>query len=150
MAAMALSGLLATLLIYRAGPRQEESSASPAVENPFRLRSALLFGAMFAATTLLVRGSHQVLGATGTLLAAGLSGLADVDAISIALARGATAATLAQATLGVTIAFASNNLFKAIVAIVNGGGRFRLQVPLALLAMSAVGVVVAILTATLF
>ena len=99
---------------------------------------------------LLVRGSREVLGNTGTLLAAGLSGLADVDAISIALARNVQADTLDQAAVGITIALASNNLFKAAVAIVNGAGRFRRLVPVALVAMSAVGVVVAILTATLF
>jgi uncharacterized membrane protein (DUF4010 family) len=150
MAAMALTGLLATLVLYRAGPHHEGSSSRSVVENPFRLRSALLFGAIFAATMLLVRGSRQVLGTTGTLLAAGLSGLADVDAISIALARGEQSDRLDQASLGVIIASASNNLFKATVAMVNGAGRFRHQVPLALLAISTVGVVVAVLTATLF
>lgn len=149
-AAMALTGILATLLLYRTGPRQHASPGPSSVENPFRLRSALLFGAIFAATMLLVRGSRQVLGNTGTLLAAGLSGLADVDAISIALARNVQADTIDQAAVGITIALASNNLFKAAVAIVNGAGRFRRLVPVALLAMSAVGVVVAILTATLF
>jgi uncharacterized membrane protein (DUF4010 family) len=150
MAAMALTGLLATLVLYRAGPHQEGNSGRSSVANPFRLRSALLFGAIFAATMLLVRGSRQVLGTTGTLLAAGLSGLADVDAISIALARGGQSDTLDHASLGIIIASASNNLFKATVAIVNGAGRFRRQVPLALLAISTVGVVVAVLTATLF
>lgn len=150
MAAMALTGILATLLLYRVSPRPDGNSGRCSVENPFRLRSALLFGAIFAATMLLVRGSRQVLGTTGTLLAAGLSGVADVDAISIALARGTQSDTLDQAALGIIIASASNNLFKAVVAIVNGAGRFRRQVPFALLAISTVGVVVAILTATLF
>ena len=150
MAAMAATGLLATLILHRTAPRHDVDPGRAPVENPFRLRSALLFGAIFAATLLLVRGSRQLLGATGTLLAAGLSGLADVDAISIALARGAQPDTLNQATLGIIIACASNNLFKSIAAITNGAGHFRRQVPLALLALSAIGMVVALLTATLF
>jgi len=149
LAAMALTGILATLFLYRGGRHQDGDSGQPSVENPFRLRSALLFGAIFAATMLLVRGSRELLGATGTLVAAALSGVADVDAISIALARGVQPETLDQAALGIIIATASNNLFKAGVAIVNGAGRFRRQVPLALLAISAAGVVVAILTTKL-
>jgi uncharacterized membrane protein (DUF4010 family) len=149
MAAMVVTGILAALLLHRAGPRHDGNSGQPSVENPFRLRSALLFGAIFAATMLLVRGSRELLGTTGTLAAAALSGLADVDAISIALARGVQPDTVDQAALGIIIATASNNLFKAAVAIVNGAGRFRRQVPLALLAMSAAGILVAIVTASL-
>jgi hypothetical protein len=111
-----------TLLLRRAAPPRDGPAGRPSAENPFRLRPALLFGAIFAATMLLVRGSQQLLGATGTMLAAGLSGFADVDAISIALARGARPDTLDQAALGIVIASACNNLFKSGVAVANGAG----------------------------
>jgi uncharacterized membrane protein (DUF4010 family) len=150
LAAMAAAGIAATLLLRRAGPRQPGQSGHAAFENPFRLRSALVFGAIFAATMLLVRGSQVLLGSTGTLLAAGLSGLADVDAISIALTRGTQPDGLDQPALGIIIALASNNLFKAGVAVVNGAGRFRRDVPLALLTMSAAGIGIAIVTAVAF
>jgi len=149
LAAMVATGVVATLILRRGGPSDEGKVARPPVANPFRLRSALLFGAMFAATTLLVRAGRELLGTEGTWLAAGLSGLADVDAVALALARGTTDDGRAHAALGVIIALASNNLFKSGIAVLNGAGRFRREVPMALAAVSAVGISVAIVTARL-
>jgi len=152
---MVMTGVLATVVLGRASARQQKpSERRPSVENPFRLRSALLFGLVFTATTLLVRASRELLGTAGTLIAAGLSGLVDVDAPAIALARGARGGDLGhsvgQAVLGIVIAASSNNVFKSGIAAVQGAGRFRRDVPLALLAMSAAGIALTILTTALF
>jgi uncharacterized membrane protein (DUF4010 family) len=88
---------------------------------------------------LLVRGSQALFGEKGTLLAAVLSGFVDVDAISLAIARQARPASAGSAVLGIVVAVASNNLFKAGVAVTTGAGRFRRDVPLALVAMNVAG-----------
>ena len=111
--------------------------------NPFSLRSAITFGLLFAFILLLVKAADVWLGDKGTFLAALLAGLVDVDAISIALARSARGDHTTSAVLGIVLACASNNLFKAGIAVFAGGGAFRRNVALTLLAMAAAGVAVA-------
>jgi uncharacterized membrane protein (DUF4010 family) len=138
---MAFTGAALALLLARsAAGRRDPNTAAPSLKNPFSSRAALVFGALFAGTLLLVRASQEWLGAKGTLLAAALSGLVDVDAISIALARTSDGGAAAGPALaGIVIACASNNLFKAGVAVVAGAGRFRVLVAVALAAMSLAG-----------
>lgn len=56
-------------------------------ENPFHLKPALIFGAIFAVILLLSRYSLEFYGDSGILVSAGLSGLADVDAITLSVGR---------------------------------------------------------------
>ena len=115
--------------------------------NPFSLRSALLFGAIFAGVLLLVKASEVWLGAKGTWLAALISGVVDVDAVTIAVARGAEADRASAAVTGIVVASISNGLFKAGAAVVGGAGRFRRDVAVALVAMAVAGGVAAALIA---
>jgi uncharacterized membrane protein (DUF4010 family) len=141
--AMGLVGLLVALLLRR-GAAHPESTAGRQLDNPFSLRSAMLFGAIFAGALLLVRWSQTLFGSTGTLIAALLSGFVDVDAVSIALARGARPDIATAAVAGIVIACVSNNVFKTAVAVVSGAGSFRKNVALGLTTMSAVGGMVAL------
>ena len=86
----------------------------------------------------------------GTLIAAGVSGLVDVDAVSLALARGAETIGLDEATVGIVIACASNNLFKAGIGVARGAGRFRRDFACALAAMTLAGAAAAALTLHFF
>jgi uncharacterized membrane protein (DUF4010 family) len=144
--AMAMVGLLVTLMLRR-GAARPESAPGRELSNPFSLRSAMIFGAVFAGALLLVRGSQALFGNTGTLIAALVSGFVDVDAVSIALARGARPDGIGPAVAGIVIACVSNNVFKTVVAVVSGAGSFRKNVALGLTAMSAVGGLVTLLLA---
>jgi uncharacterized membrane protein (DUF4010 family) len=144
--AMALVGLTFVLLFWR-GSEPAAPRAAPEHANPFSLRSALLFGAIFAGVLLLVKASDVWLGARGTWLAALLSGLVDVDAVALALARGAGTEGASAAVTGIVVACISNNLFKAGAAIAGGAGRFRRDVAVALVAMAVAGGVAAALLA---
>jgi len=137
--AMAVTGAGAALLLGRRKRASAKPAGGASFENPFSLRAALIFGALFAGTLLLVRASQAWLGARGMFLAAGLSGLVDVDAISIALARGAGPGAAGRVVVAIVIATISNNLFKAGIAVVTGRGRFRMQVAIALGVMAAAG-----------
>jgi uncharacterized membrane protein (DUF4010 family) len=155
--AMILVGLAAVFVFHRLGSRRATGAAAAKQEqenkrgfnNPFCLRSAITFGLLFAAIVLLVRASEAWLGARGTLLAALLAGLVDVDAITVALSRQAHAEALGATTLAIIAACASNNLFKAGTAVFVGKGRFRPAAAGSLLAMAAVGVAAAGLLAAL-
>jgi uncharacterized membrane protein (DUF4010 family) len=144
--AMAVVGLFFVLLLWR-GSAPAAPRAAPTHANPFSLRSAVLFGAIFAGVLLLVKASDVWLGARGTWLAALLSGLVDVDAVTLALARGAGPEGASAAVTGIVVACISNNLFKAGAAFAGGAGRFRRDVPVALVAMAVAGGVVAALLA---
>ena len=72
-----------------------------------------------------------------------LSGFVDVDAVSIALARGARQGSVAAPAAGIVLACISNNVFKSAVALFSGAGSFRRRVALGLTLMSAVGGLVA-------
>jgi uncharacterized membrane protein (DUF4010 family) len=142
--AMAVTGLLYAFVLRRgASERPEEHSSARKLSNPFSLRSAIAFGALFAGALLLVRGCQALFGSKGTLIAALLSGFIDVDAVSIALAREAVPETVGAAATGIVIACASNNLFKSLVAVVTGAGSFRRLAAVGLTTMSVVGGAVA-------
>jgi uncharacterized membrane protein (DUF4010 family) len=143
--AMAAVGLGFVLFLWRRSLPDAPRGAPPAHANPFSLRSAIVFGAIFAGVLLLVKASDVWLGAKGTWLAALLSGLVDVDAITVAIARGADGTGAAVAVTGIVVACISNNLFKAGAAIAGGAGPFRRDVAVALTGMAVVGGVAAAL-----
>ncbi len=154
--AMIVVGLAAVFLFHRAGRgasqdegKSKDSDGKRAFSNPFSLRSAITFGLLFAAILLLVRASEAWLGSRGTFLAALLSGLVDVDAITVALSRQAGRGNLPTITLAIVAACASNNLFKAGTAVFVGAGRFRGAAAACLLAMAVAGVAAAVVLAAL-
>jgi uncharacterized membrane protein (DUF4010 family) len=145
--AMAAIGLGFVLFFRRGSEPAAQRKAAPAHSNPFSLRSALVFGAIFAGVLLLVKACDVWLGAKGTWLAALLSGLVDVDAINVALARDSATVGASRAVTGIVVACISNSLFKAGAAVVGGAGPFRRDVAIALVAMAAAGGVAAALLA---
>jgi uncharacterized membrane protein (DUF4010 family) len=116
MAAMTLvGGVVALGILWRYyGATEPELELS----NPFRLRPALLFGALFAAVLLVSKQVSLTYGAEGVYATAFVSGLADVDAIAISLARLAAEGSISEtvATTGIVIAAVANTLVKAGIA----------------------------------
>ena len=95
------------------------------LSNPFRLRPALLFGAIFAAVLLISEYANQWFGASGVYVTAFFSGLADVDAMTITLSQLAAEGTVSTevATTGIVIAAIANTFVKAALAWVLGSYR---------------------------
>lgn len=109
------------------------------ITNPLELASALKMAALITAVMLAARLLRQQFGDAGVLATAGLSGIADVDAIVISMARMAMGvidpALAAQAIL---LATAVNTLAKALLAAWTGGGKLGLRVGLvSILAVAA-------------
>ncbi len=81
--------------------------------NPLALQSALFFGVILAVIMLLSHALSQWFGDTGTLILAALSGITDVDAISLALGRQSTGyLDVNTAALGILIAASVNTIVK--------------------------------------
>ncbi|HKJ58623.1 MAG TPA: MgtC/SapB family protein [Halobacteriales archaeon] len=85
------------------------------VENPFRLGPALLFGVLFGVVLLASEYASVRLGASGVYATAFVSGLADVDAITLSLSALAADGSVAPdvATAGIVLAAVANTLVKA-------------------------------------
>ncbi|WP_114766886.1 MgtC/SapB family protein [Vibrio rhodolitus] len=81
--------------------------------NPLALQSALFFGVVLAVIMLLSHALSDWFGNAGTLILAALSGITDVDAISLALGRQSTQTLSVQtAALGIFIAASVNTIVK--------------------------------------
>lgn len=108
---------------------------------PFDLGTALGFGAFLAVMAVLVPAAKQWLGTSGIYVLSAVSGLADVDAIVISLARlhGADGlpTTVAVAALG--LATAANMVTKAGIAWTTGGAQFGKPVVIGYLIAMACG-----------
>ena len=103
----------------------------PEQGNPTELKSALVFGCLYAVILLAVAAVQERSGSGGLYLVAALSGLTDVDAITLSTAALVKAERLTAATgwRVILVAALSNLLFKygVIVAL----GHRRLWLPLA-------------------
>lgn len=139
---------VATVVAYGAGTllmRGTSGSTTTPVRfrNPFEFGIALKFGMLLAVVIVLVRGFQAWLGEPGIYPVAVLSGLADVDAITISLARMSVESLSATAaSLGVVIAAASNTVAKVGLTAVFAGRTIVIPVTLALGASLAAGMVV--------
>jgi uncharacterized membrane protein (DUF4010 family) len=144
--AMAVVGGVAAIWLARSSA-EEPLAPTGHIANPFSLRAALSFGILFALILMLVRAAQEYLGAGGSYGAAALSGVADVDAVTIAFSRlGRGSDGWRTPAAAVTLAAVVNTLVKLGLAVGFGAGRFRLKVALALavvaLSGAAVGAVV--------
>jgi uncharacterized membrane protein (DUF4010 family) len=126
---MAVIGGAAGWLLVRSA--RESRGGESKLGNPFSLKSALTFGAIYALIQLLVKAAQTYAGAAGVYVAAALSGIADVDAITIALIRSGPG-DWRVAAFGVSLALVVNTLFKLGLAVAFGTAEFRLRVSTAL------------------
>lgn len=137
--------LVGALLIWR----YERSAAAPDVEldlsNPFSVTPALKFGALFAVILFVTELANRYLGIEGLYVASAVSGLGNVSAIALSVARlvAADDLALASATTAIMIAIAANMVTKVVLAWTNGtreltfwmGGGVATMVATAILAL---------------
>ncbi len=135
---MGLLVYLPALVYWRAHPRKQ-SGVTWLLKNPLEMSSALGFGLLLALVLLLGKALKNWFGEGSVLALAAASGVADVDAITLSLARmSGDDLTLRVAVIGVVIAAAVNNVTKAGMAVSIGGRDFGWRIGLPLVA-SAIG-----------
>jgi len=143
--ALALLPLASAGLLLRRGRGASPDASGLALRNPLQLGSAVVFALVLGALFVLTRGAHAWLGDAGVYLLAVISGLGDVDALSLSLARDVRAGVLepAVAARGVTLAAVVNTAVKSGLAAAVGGRELAAPVALALgpalLAAAALG-----------
>ncbi len=78
---------LGTALLCLAHARNRMPDDVPPHSNPAQMKAALIFGALYAAVMFLVAAARDLVGDAGILTVAALSGLTDMDAITLSSAR---------------------------------------------------------------
>jgi uncharacterized membrane protein (DUF4010 family) len=109
-----------------------EDESLPGPRNPAELRTALVFGVVYALVLLATALVKEHFGSKGLYFVAGTSGLADMDAIAISISRqlfghGVDANNAWRLLL---VASMTNLIFKSVVSAVLGERRFALTMAL--------------------
>ncbi|MFP4598970.1 MAG: MgtC/SapB family protein [Persicimonas sp.] len=122
-------------------PADEDAEDELDITNPFRLGPAIKFGLLFVLIIGVVHLAREYFGSSGTYVAALVSGLADADAISIAVARMAESGELSMvvATRAIVIAILANSFVKAGISAFLGSRKLGLYVTAGLLPMLICG-----------
>ena len=143
---MLLTMLPALLVWYRV---RRHSGQLPEQENPTQLKSAVVFGLMYALVLLALAAAreYEYFDGGGLYLVAAISGLTDMDAITLSTARMVSDETPLPPRVGwqlIIVAALANLFFKA--ALIGGLGNRRLLRQIAMLfAVPLVGGVVLLL-----
>lgn len=142
--AMTVLGVAVAAVLYRRGAT--EIDVDTEIENPFRLRPALFFGAVFAVVLIVSEYAHAWLGASGVYVTAFVSGLADVDAITLTLSRLASEGEISPtvAATGIVIGAIANTMVKAGLAWLLGTRDLAQLVTVVFVIVSAAGIVVVV------
>jgi uncharacterized membrane protein (DUF4010 family) len=112
---MSLAGYAMAWWHWR-GSAATAGSQTIVLNNPVEIAAALQFGAILAGIMLLTKALQAYLGTPGLFLLSAVSGLADVDAISLSLARLVPAELRpGLAAAGIILAVGVNTLVKAVL-----------------------------------
>ena len=121
MAGAVASGLIAAVLVGGHVQQTAGQSSDFVMRNPFEIGEVLRFGALLAVVMAAVALARQAYGDGGLFGVAAISGLADVDALTLSAAR--LDVPLTVAADAILIATAVNTLAKTAYAGYAGGAR---------------------------
>ncbi|WP_287884672.1 MULTISPECIES: MgtC/SapB family protein [Paracoccus] len=135
-AAVVMAGGAAAILLRR---RQAQAGPVLPINNPLAVGTALKIAGFIAAVLLAAEILRRQYGDVGVLIIAAISGIADVDAVSISMARlGGGDLAVPVAAQAILIAVAVNTVSKAVLAGLVGGRRIGITVAgLSALALAA-------------
>ncbi len=134
----AIAGGLVALFYWR---RDRKANAEITLGNPMELKPALMFAVFLAAILVVSRFALDRFGDTGFYVVAAVSGLADLDALTLSAAAEANAGALAVAAAGagVLIAIAANMIVKGGMSLAIAGAGAGLRVALGFALIAAAG-----------
>ncbi|MCK9534270.1 MAG: MgtC/SapB family protein [Pseudomonas sp.] len=131
---MTLTLYLPALVIWRKHRNGSKVQQPSLHNNPLDLKSALLLGALLTLILLMASVLQQWLGDAGIYVLAIVSGITDVDAITLSLTRmSETGLDGRTAIIGIILASSVNNIMKAGMAVSIGGNTMLLRVALPIL-----------------
>lgn len=123
---MLVLSLIPTWLVVR---NRRPAADTPQVQpgNPLDIKNALLFVLLYIGVTYFMYFSREWLGTAATYLSGAISGIADIDAITISTSKWAsmTPDVTRQAAAIILLAVLSNSVFKLAVGLLNGDPALR-------------------------
>lgn len=124
-----------------------DETGEVAVTNPFELGPAITFGLLYGLILLVARAAQLYFGNTGVYVSSILSGLADVDAITLSMAELSNQGNIEVATAARAIVFAamSNTVVKGGIVISSGSAALRRAMAPVFVLILLTGIVVALL-----
>jgi uncharacterized membrane protein (DUF4010 family) len=113
------------------------------ITNPLKLSTAIKFGLLFAFVLIVVEYSQTFLGSSGVYLASFITGLTDVDAITLSVTRLAKSTQLSSDVAGIAVVIAAlmNTVSKGAISYFSGTQELRNPVIKAFSLMILVGVI---------
>jgi uncharacterized membrane protein (DUF4010 family) len=139
-----------SLLLLQGGTARNKLTQRSAFRNPFGFWSVIGFAIFLGIIVVAGRVISERVGATGVIVGAAAMGLADVDAITVSMARLAPQTLSAQnVVFAILAAVATNMLSKLIIGIIIGSSRFALYLAGITAACFAAGGITLWLTAVL-
>lgn len=113
-------GLVLSLIMWKRINAVELTGIN--LKNPFELKSALYFGLIFGAILLFSKLAQSNFGDRGSYIVSFISGLTNIDAITLTMAQLSAKNTISSvvALNSIIIALFANLLFKGIIAIILG------------------------------
>ncbi len=142
MATALVAGIAVCALGWRSNATPSELTI-PEIKNPTELRTALGFAGLYAAVLLLTAWLVDVAGSNGVYTAALISGMTDVDAITLSSLRLYSLGTLSgsQVAISIVLAVSANSVFKlGVVRVVGGSELFRRCLPAMAAVVAAAGI----------
>ncbi len=124
--------LMGILSAYKVSSVEVEENAKVEVENPYELASAIKFGIFYAFILFISKNVLHYLGNYGLYMVAAISGLSDVDAITLSVSKLFTVGEVSLLTGIITVIIAATvNTFLKWFLTISMGSRelFRLVTP---------------------
>ncbi|MFN2439731.1 MAG: MgtC/SapB family protein, partial [Chitinophagaceae bacterium] len=122
---ISLAGFGAAFFIYKS-KKGKTDSGELSLKNPLNFSTAIKFALLFAAIQWLVKFSSESFGDQGTYVAGAISGITDVDAITLSMAKVAKEQDNSQLAINtILLAALSNTLVKFIITVTLGSAALR-------------------------
>jgi uncharacterized membrane protein (DUF4010 family) len=134
---------LAALQYRRARGQAAAGGASP--RNPLELSTAVVFAVLFVIVSVATQWVRSHFGALGIDALAAVVGFTDIDPFVLSIAQGSAGAMpVHEAAVAVLVAISSNNVLKALYAVIFAGWRASLPAAASLGGLAACGILAAV------
>jgi len=141
---MLLTGLIFIFVSQKSkSPETEAIHPEYKITNPLKLSTAIKFGLLFAFVLIVVEYSQKIFGSSGVYLASFLTGLTDVDAITLSVTRLAESTQLSSDVAGMSVIIAAlmNTVSKGAISYFSGTPELRGPIIRAFILMVLVGAI---------
>jgi uncharacterized membrane protein (DUF4010 family) len=142
--AMFVASLGLVFFLWRRDFAEEELEREEVeLTNPLRLQTAVGFAVVFTLVLVILRAANEYFGSAGVYLASALTGVADVDAITLSASELASQGQieLTVAAVAVVLAALVNTTSKAVMALTLGAREMRRGILIAYGLILSVGLV---------